>query len=142
MSTFLWFRKWNYLLLIPFLFCRSIYLNNVLLRLTKTDEVPYFQPKLEYAHPYVEMPRFSLAFWVVPIIDNVISFCWWKNKYFLLHLFIYLFLIEAGIFRHWCIIIFEDQLVLYLNLLNFSIKWKDVRSFWLNGSYNLRSLLL
>jgi heparanase 1 len=50
---------------------RLIFLNDDLLELTNTNDVPNLLPRTVSAHPYVEMPPYSLAFWVVPATGNV-----------------------------------------------------------------------
>jgi hypothetical protein len=55
--------------------CRLIFLNDDLLELTNTNDVPNLLPRTVSAHPYVEMPPYSLAFWVVPATGTVPSYC-------------------------------------------------------------------
>ncbi|KYB27768.1 heparanase [Tribolium castaneum] len=54
---------------------RFIFLNNRLLQLNETHDVPNLLPVTIPADPYVEMPPFSLGFWVVPITSNVLPYC-------------------------------------------------------------------
>jgi hypothetical protein len=54
---------------------RLIFLNDDLLELTNTNDVPNLLPRTVSAHPYVEMPPYSLAFWVVPATGTVPSYC-------------------------------------------------------------------
>lgn len=55
--------------------CRFIFLNDQLLKLTENHNVPNLLPETVSAEPYVELPQFSLGFWVVPITNNVLPYC-------------------------------------------------------------------
>lgn len=50
---------------------KNIYLNDKLLKLTSTNDVPHFQPKIVDAKPYVVIPPFSIVFWIIPIKSQI-----------------------------------------------------------------------